>query len=279
MIKLLIISLILFLTVSVFGQGKPMMGTPIDISHPLSDFVAFWPMWEGSGNKVYDLSGNGNTGIFDATNPPTWVPGKFGSALDINNSAIRPISLTSSITLTTGTIAGWIYWSGNDKMWIGSDGTTNYFFCEGSVWKIRGSSAVITFSDAMPTADWYFIVLTLDGVYWRLYVNGVPDSGNPKANTETFTVNTIGNSYVDTTFCWDGDISHVIIYKRALSQGEIALLYRESFCTFESENVALIAPGAAPAPGGGQVITIQMTAYTLILFLCIYMRQKYREAA
>ena len=46
-----------------FGQIKPNLGIPINWGNPLANgLVGYWPMLEGTGNTVQDLSGNGNDG-------------------------------------------------------------------------------------------------------------------------------------------------------------------------------------------------------------------------
>jgi len=44
--------------------------------------LAYWPMEDGQGQTVSDLSGNGNHGTFSAGTLPTWIPGKVGGALE-----------------------------------------------------------------------------------------------------------------------------------------------------------------------------------------------------
>src|SRR4051794_30210620 len=53
----------------------------------LDSVTGWWPMYEGSGQVVHDLSGNGDNGMLGTTpgpdaNDPTWIRGLlFGSAL------------------------------------------------------------------------------------------------------------------------------------------------------------------------------------------------------
>ena len=52
-----------------------------DISDGL---VAYWPLDEAAGDTTADVTGNGSDGTF--VDAPTWVAGKFGSALDFDGS-------------------------------------------------------------------------------------------------------------------------------------------------------------------------------------------------
>ncbi len=45
------------------------------------DLVGLWAFDEGTGNKVKDLSGNGNDGTISGAK---WVDGKFGKALEFH---------------------------------------------------------------------------------------------------------------------------------------------------------------------------------------------------
>jgi len=45
--------------------------------------IAHWKFDEGKGNIAYDSSGNGNNGTISQWRP-TWVHGKFGSALSFD---------------------------------------------------------------------------------------------------------------------------------------------------------------------------------------------------
>ncbi|KKK92766.1 hypothetical protein LCGC14_2699630, partial [marine sediment metagenome] len=80
--KLLTIFLLFCLTSSASGQffmpkQKPILGRQVNWAHPLSNGLKFLMLGnEGSGSKVFDLSGNGNTGTFGAgAASPIWVPG------------------------------------------------------------------------------------------------------------------------------------------------------------------------------------------------------------
>ncbi|KKM65972.1 hypothetical protein LCGC14_1485910 [marine sediment metagenome] len=54
------------------GQ-KPLLGTPIDWSNPLSrTLVAAWTLLEGSGDRTFDVSGNGSDGTIIGAG---WEPG------------------------------------------------------------------------------------------------------------------------------------------------------------------------------------------------------------
>jgi hypothetical protein len=72
---------------------KPMLGTPLDWSNPLNKgLVMHLAMNEGHGNRVYDLSMNGNRGVGNGfAHPPTvvsgWNPGIAGVGLNFDGTS------------------------------------------------------------------------------------------------------------------------------------------------------------------------------------------------
>ena len=83
--------------------------------------VAEWAMDEGEGARAFDASGNNNTGVL--TNGPTWVEGKYGSALSFDGVDDRVVVNDNAALRTTGdwTRSIWV----NSPVAIGGDGTTN----------------------------------------------------------------------------------------------------------------------------------------------------------
>lgn len=66
-------------------QNKPLQGTPLISGHPHIPKGGWWLFQEGMGDRIGDLSGNGNVGIatgmsFPSTVASSWNPGLFGSA-------------------------------------------------------------------------------------------------------------------------------------------------------------------------------------------------------
>jgi hypothetical protein len=96
-----------------WNMTKPPLGAKINFAHPLAKgIVGCWLLNEGMGDKVYDLSGNGNTGtLANFSHPATvtsgWNPGKFGKTLlhnailqtKINCGANAVFGITNSISL------------------------------------------------------------------------------------------------------------------------------------------------------------------------------------
>lgn len=241
-------------------QQKPMLGLQVNKAHPLAP-TAGWLFNEGSGGQVYDLSGNGNTGNFIADTH--FVPGKYGSAVDVdgtddyincgNNTVLDMSQFTIIVCIKPDSIQpealGGIVAKGD------SASAKDYnFFLDGAGnvldfrWGNGIDSGLITPFNL--TADvWQTIAVAVDSTDAHFYLNGIWDEttslgGNiPASNTDPLL---IGSGRAG-SWRWSGQISHIVIYNRALSASEIALLYREPFCYMEpSWNWFLYGGIAAP---------------------------------
>ena len=87
------------------------------VSNASADLVAYWTLDEGSGNSVYDTSGNDNNGTI---NGATWGDGKYGKALQFNGQD-NYVEVPSSDSLEIDenvTIAAWINWIDAGDTWI-----------------------------------------------------------------------------------------------------------------------------------------------------------------
>jgi len=75
----------------------------------MSGVLAIWPLDEGQGTGVADVSGNGITGAF--VNDPQWVAGKFGMALSFDgedDSVIMDSPVVVDEGITEFTLGCWV---------------------------------------------------------------------------------------------------------------------------------------------------------------------------
>lgn len=260
---------------------KPTIFTPVNKSHPLArGLVGCWPMNEGAYNKdftkVFDLSGNGNHGIFSEL--VTWSAGIHGSSInlpataeevDIGTPADHPSLDVDVITIAAiikpGDLSSWgtIYGAQYDQgAWLALDSSEKVaFYTKGvdvayDTWTGIGSSLTI--------GQWYHVAATYDGKRKYVYVNGIligsKDTGAKAGllDIDTAEVLAIGMN-ITGTYDFVGDISSVTVWNRVLSASEIALLYREPFCMFEREPIELLVAatsvGAPPAGNPGIMTT------------------------
>jgi len=249
---------------------------------------------ERSGNKVFDLSGRNGNGTITGM---TWQSGKFGSSLHGVNATdkialpatYKPLDggtgftviayvKADSIDADSGIFYTDIHSSADPiLLWFDNSTTDHFAACVNA-----GGRAGPDYSAFVPVAGVYYhvaLVWSTSDDLVRLYINGVEDiGGNFPGAGAIGTLDATATSY---TWANDsasskqliGNLDYGILYNRALSSSEIALLYREPFCMFKKDDIALMAAAAEAPPGGGQFIIIQMSAISLpfIVILCLYM--------
>lgn len=227
---------------------KPTRGLRLNKSHTLTrGLVGYWLMNEGAGIKVFDLSGNRNTG--GIYNDFSWGAGKFGLALEsggvnayvsCGNSDILNVTDKLSISL-------WLNLKSNAtrqlfvrrQFYVGAGDQGGYqleYRGDATPKKLRfttrndGTSSIdYNYSG---TDKWIHIVCVYDGTDNVIYANGVEEGrvasiGIRSAPSSILYFSDSGNTL-------NGLIDNVMICNRALSASEIALLYRKPFCVFEN---------------------------------------------
>lgn len=143
--------------------------------------VALWHFQEGSGNTVFDTSGNNHNGTFYSAD---WVAGFLGTAGKFNgSSAYVDAGSSNDFNLATGpmTIEAWIYLTGNTgnyphvvSKWGPGDGS--YFL------RITGgrnpqlsirSGGDVAAGTSLELNRWYHVAATYDGINtMRIFING-----------------------------------------------------------------------------------------------------------
>lgn len=197
--------------------------------------VARWKLDEGSGTTTADASGSAHTGTL--VGGIGWVTGKIGNAVKGNGSgqyvsttgniglsgnAARSISLWFNRTTTTGgkTLVGY---------GAATAGNLFDFLCLNNTLVLNISGTMTTTSAPTYTAgSWNHAVVTYDGTFVRVYLNGT------LGNTTTLALNTTNStvvlaSGVDPAYQnLDGAVDDVRVYNRTLTATEINLLYRQT---------------------------------------------------
>ena len=187
--------------------------------------------YSGSGNQWYDLSGNNNTGTLE--NSPTYSPSN-GGVLTFNGSnqyisfssptniPIGNSNYTISVWFNTNTLGGngfvgWGNWgSGNqvNAFRLGGSNLLNYWW---------GNDLAAAASISINT--WYNAVARFDGTNRQIWVNNVmvgqdTPSGHNVPNANNLRIGSTNNGEY-----FNGQISNVEIYNRALSDSEIEQIY------------------------------------------------------
>jgi hypothetical protein len=250
---------------------KPLLGEDVYLSPGIADgLVGSWSMNEGTGNKIFDLSGNGNTGTFQ--NDTLFISGKYGPAIDADGvgdyvSFDKALSFSNPNTLS---IVVWV----NVKTSTGRETILGHDN-EASVVQLEVNSSDQSIDILIPgvfvaqTGNGVFTVGQLHQfVYTRsgtgagthaIYVDGISqtlgtdaaDNFSQPANSPELFRRAAGSQEAAAS------ISQLYVYNRALTASEIALLYREPFIMFERETIELWAGalGAPPAGNAGIMTT------------------------
>jgi len=253
-------------------QLKPTRGIRLNKSHPLArGLVGCWLFNEGSGGQVFDLSGNRNDGSLVST---TWVPGKFGSAInfpgstDYINIADNPTLDTNKMTIcalfnkaSIGNSLGGIVSkrvSGSDdafQLYVDSSNKLQFAIWIGDVNKYTTSISTVS------AGQDYFACGVYDGSNVSIYLDGKYENQTAASGTVDITVDPvrIGWTYSD-TYSFSGIIDYVMIFNRALTPSEIALLYREPFCMFERAWIPKLIGGQIVELAGSSVALSSLSA-------------------
>ena len=204
----------------------------------IDGLVGSWHFDEGSGNTVYDTSGNNNDGTIHEA---SWVDGKFGKALNFDGSNdyvevpdSPSLDITDEITIETWIKPATAQGSGNCKYPVCKSysyilsydhfleewkGTLALY--DGTDWRIPSTGVSISHG------VWHHFVGVYSPPYEIIYLDGTEKLNE---NIGSFSINTSTNNlwfgaHVDKSEFYDGVIDEIRIYNRALNSNEILDLY------------------------------------------------------
>ena len=241
---------------------KPARGLQLSASSELSrDLILCTILNEGSGSRAQDLSGHKAVGTLAGN--ATWSPDLFGASLKFDGSGDY-VSFAAKDWMVPGkvTVLAWVNPTAVEEV-------NRYVLSKGDSYVLdamRGlsgwdyphfyiSGTRATSSKKLTAGVFGQLVGTYDGAVIRIYLNGQQTgstnyAGGIPGSSESLYV------AVDkwTAGGFNGYISHVMIWSRALSAAEIAFLYREPFCMFEAK----VSPGLLSAPAG-QIVSLAGT--------------------
>jgi Concanavalin A-like lectin/glucanases superfamily len=220
------------------------LAVPATASAGVLDSVSgWWPMYEGSGQTVHDLSGHGNNGTLGSTpaadeNDPTWIKGfLFGSALRFDGNDFVRIPNAPQLNSTNLTVSTWVRGSaspGTYRYVIGKGGrdceSSSYglftstngglnFYVTDTSGTYRTSGLVAP--EAIWNGKWHHVAGTWDGTTAKLFVDGKLAAG---ATSAPATINynlpssdaSIGGYLGSCDLFYTGDVDDVAIFSQAL---------------------------------------------------------------
>lgn len=187
--------------------------------------AAHWTFDEGEGSRAHSLIGAVTPAVL--LNGPVWTTGKIGQGLEFDGSddelALPPIKLGD------GTIAAWVKWNTKSVLLAGGELIEGYWFYfdeEAGGVRINWGGKHKSFKDVFDVGVWTHVATTRDDSLIRLYKDGILQQ-TLTGSMDTTTVRGIGALYAASGLFqrFDGVIDDVRIYDRALSPGEIHLVY------------------------------------------------------
>jgi hypothetical protein len=233
-----------------WGRRKPPSWARLDRSHPISVGAAGeWPLNEAAGSRIYDKTGNNLT--LTAVNGPTWVGAQVGIGLQFTSASSQYLTLPNSSLISPGnTSFTWAYWvnfatvtaqprvvcktdsGGAGDYFMGLDSTAHVLFLQ-----LGNGNFVNASSAGAPAANtWYFVIQWLDAVAAKLNIqvnNGPVDqaaAGTPTATSQSLAVGSFNDHTVGFL---NGKLAHLAYWRRVLSAGERAALYRAPFARYQ----------------------------------------------
>jgi len=194
--------------------------------------VGCWPMYEGSGNVVHDVSGGDNHGAMTNYTDASWVARDHGSALEATGVAgyelavfrtstrLKPVHITISMRCFIDNRT-------NTQIWYLNQGGTPFRGISFVALNVTGHWSFQTFTGtfnnlvttvAPTTGKWIHMCATYDGINKTIYEDGVVrgtavDTGDLEYDG---TATQIGHAV-----SYDGRLSELRVYDRGLSASEV----------------------------------------------------------
>jgi hypothetical protein len=230
--------------------------------------VGDWPLNEGAGIHVADISGFGNNGVLSGG--ATWVASGSGSALSFDGltGKVKVPNSRSLEPASAVTVSAWVRHAGSpgDYRYIVAKGATgciaaSYGLYTGPngglefyVSKSRGMAYARSPDDGLGVWDgnWHLVVGTFDGTSIRLFVDGTEvGSGTAFRGSLEYMLPDSNDLYIgDYTGCEEheflGVIDDVRVWDRALTSQQI-----RSLAPAQGDGaVSPPSPPSPPAPAG-----------------------------
>ncbi len=223
---------ILFSLITFFCVSKPSFSQ--DLTKGL---VAYWPF---CGCNVHDATSNGHDGTLAGS--PQCVSGKFDQAYQFNGSNTIDVPFSTAFDIPTDsalTLAAWVNPSrvGDFYQALVVKGT-NAAWDYGIYMDISGGFMFgtsypnhETISTTKPVAgQWYHVCGVYRNGSWKLFINGKLESSDLSGSPIGRSTNGVGMAKKGISYndMYAGALDEVRFYSRALSDSEVAELYRLS---------------------------------------------------
>ena len=224
-----------------FNQAMNFTDAPHQGASNDSSLVGYWNLNEVQGAVAHDSSGNGNNGTITGA---SWVDGKYGKALSLNENINYVQTNSFPLTGTKLTFSAWIYLNSLTGQQIiigqgdGGYGANGYIY----VYNQDGALGVgyydttyrnLFWSNFFTAGEWVHLAVVQDfsTLTVNVYKNGVqltPQNMNAGAVYPSWSYAKILGAYTRAGSIYlNGIIDEVRIYNRTLSEAEVAALYTQ----------------------------------------------------
>ena len=210
---------------------------------------AWMPSLGVTGETLRDVSGNGNHGTLTGMDAATdWVATSKGLALDFDGSddyvqsdyAIEslgalPRTLSSHFKIrntSNQTIAG--FGNSSSSQWF-------YILIFQGKWYFSGYANDYSISQPLPVVGQHHISMSYDSSDVRFYLDGLLIAQFAKTLNTQSGVLRVGRRATFNDFPLNGQVSSVMLHKRALSTSEIKQLYVDSLAPFRKKQRVSVA--------------------------------------
>jgi hypothetical protein len=236
------------ITVRVTDDGTPSLDASETITVTVNAARAYWTFDTGSGVTVFDTVGSSDGTIFDGADWTTGVsgdPADFALDLDENNGYVAVDENTEAlnVTDTSITMTAWIL-PGNGALGLGGssviskmnnagDGEVFAMIANDYRLRFRLDGVDMISHHIFRLDEWVHVAMVYDGTDKRIYINGLLEEdlqGIPLTQAKTDPIDGSMNAVQlgrrgDGSQFFNGFIDEVQIFKRALSDVEVAGIY------------------------------------------------------
>jgi hypothetical protein len=252
---------------------KPPLGPVISPGHPLANgLVGCWLMNEGGGPSVHEMTGRGYGG---GGTPPSdgvlagnvsWIQGRDGPALNFPATGTtgvttgqwaNPAGVLSIVALVRSAIA-----DSNYREVFRQDNAAFLLQNAGNFWAFAPTGASADYdSTATPlvVGEWALLVGTWDGAAARLYKNGTLYQNNVRGGTSIPGAFAYIGCFGVGGQMFNGQISHCMVYNRALTASEVQWITIEPYAMFLPAQAPRLYGFAAPVSSSPRPLIFVVT--------------------
>jgi len=255
-----------------WGSQKPPVGAHINRSHPLANgLLSYFAFNEASGLGMMDAMSQKSAAIVGGK----WRGGKRGAEVLLNGTSdyVDYSNTAKQIPyLACGSVSFWFRWDGSASVtcpWYLGRYNNNYHesssvFFGASTGNYTDESILFTYYDASDGNPftmlirkgetfyrdglWHHLVVVVDGISNRMYVDGVRQTMTFKDGSATSRVfftptvsfasyGYIGKRTSSGPLYFQGAIADVGLWSRGLSDADVQTLYAQPYAPFESGGI------------------------------------------